>query len=81
MKNKVEKNQNIKQLNILPIIIRFLKILMNILGLIVGIVSLPFLFMGVVGMVLFCPLKYFGIPIDSDDDVYLSGPFRGNLKN
>lgn len=81
MKNKVENKQDSKQLNILAVIISFLKILMNILGGIIFIISLPFLLLGMFGWILLCSLKYFGIPMGEDDDIYLSGIFRGLPKN
>lgn len=76
-----ELNDMDKKLHISDVIISFLKILMNILGVIIGIISLPFLFMGVIGWLLLCSLKFFGIPMDSDEDIYLSGPFKGLSKN
>lgn len=81
MKNKIENNQNSNQLNILVVIISFLNILRNILGWIVFIISIPFLCLGIIGWFLLCSLKYFGIPMGEDDDIYLSGPFRGFPKN
>ena len=81
MKDKVKNKQNSKQLNILAVIISFLNILRKIVGGILFIISLLFLFMGIIGWFLLFSLKYFGIPMEGDDDIYLSGSFKGLPKN